>query len=163
MERKSLKNAQILKKDNHSPDESQIIDFQVETPYSLLMGISTKTAAPLILFCVFWACGPGGGNESHPPPEGFAPVYAEMLIWATDTDSLGASGGSARAAQDSILASSGMTREDFNATVEWYNRDVTRWGNLLENVVRYLEEKSRPREENDTPQNPAQPAATQLS
>ena len=55
-----------------------------------------------------------------------------------------------------------MTREDFKATVDWYNRDLTRWGALLQNVVRYLEEKSTLRKKNDPPKDPNTPSASQI-
>jgi hypothetical protein len=118
-----------------------------------------RISAQLLFLLAITSCGPGTGGDDFLPPERFAPVYAEMLIWTTGADSLGRS---ARQAQDSILASSGMTREDFKATVDWYNRDLTRWGVLLQNVVRYLEEKSMLRKKNDPPKDPNTPSASQI-
>ena len=149
------------KKYNHSPDESQIVDFHFETPYSLLIEIPMKNTAPIVFLCALAACGPVTGDESYPGPQEFGPVYAEMLIRATDPATVTSSGASRQGAQDSILASTGMTREEFNATVEWYNQDVKRWGELLQNVVRYLEEESETWEENHPPDGPGQRVPTQ--
>jgi hypothetical protein len=146
------------KKYNHSPDESQIVDFHPETPYSLLIESPMKNPAPIIFLCTLAACGPLSGDSSYRGPEEFGPVYAEMLVRATDPDTITSPGASPQMGQDSILASAGMTREEFNATVEWYNRDVKRWGDLLQNVVRYLEEKSETREGNDSSKGPGLPA-----
>ncbi|MGB5875124.1 MAG: hypothetical protein WBG01_01460 [Bacteroidota bacterium] len=117
-----------------------------------------KNPAHIIILCTLAACSPVTGDNSYRGPEEFGPVYAEMLVRATDPETITSPGASPQMAQDSILASAGMTREDFKATVEWYNRDVKRWGDLLQNVVRYLEEKSETREENDSSKGPGLPA-----
>lgn len=116
-----------------------------------------KSTATLLLLSAVAACGPVAGDDAHPDPEQFAPVYAEMLIHATDPESGRGASGAER--QDSILASAGMTREQFNATVEWYNREPARWGDLLQNVVRYLQEKSDRPGERGPPEAPGQPDA----
>ena len=97
-----------------------------------------KQISIFLLPAIFAACGPGTVEGRHADPDEFAPVYAEMLILAAGPGS----GHSTRMTQDSILASAGMSREQFGATVKWYNQDLTRWGDLLQRVVRYLEEKS---------------------
>jgi len=90
------------------------------------------------------ACGPGSGESQIMNPDEFAPIYATVLIQAAVTDTGKVAHTTARERQDSILTESGITREQFFATLEWHNKDPRRWASLLENVVRHLEEKTEP-------------------
>jgi hypothetical protein len=77
-----------------------------------------------------------------PEPQ-FVSVYARLTTASVTAhpvppDSLG----SARMV-DSILALEGVTREQFNATVNWYNKDVTRWKPFFDEVVAALEDSVR--------------------
>ncbi len=73
----------------------------------------------------------------------FTTVYVDLeaTLWAlkrTTGDTLVI----ARAA-DSVLASHGVTREQYMATVEWYNDDWTRWKGFYDDVGKQLEERSK--------------------
>jgi hypothetical protein len=77
------------------------------------------------------------------PEPKFVSVYAKLTT-ATVTarpvppDSLGSAN-----LVDSILALEGVTREQFNATVHWYDEDVQRWKPFFDEVVLALEDSVR--------------------
>jgi hypothetical protein len=44
---------------------------------------------------------------------------------------------------DSVLALEGVTRDQFETTIRWYNEDVQRWRSFFDEVVRALEDSVR--------------------
>jgi len=90
-------------------------------------------------------------NESaSPPPDAmlpdqFAKAYAALLEAhaarpAITTDSL-----LTTRSADSVLSRLGTTRERFKTTAAWYNRDVQRWRECMEEVARILDERQQKR------------------
>jgi hypothetical protein len=83
------------------------------------------------------------GQSNILPESKFVSVYARLTAVTVTArpvppDSLG----SARLV-DSILTLEGVTREQFDATVRWYNEDVQRWKPFFDQVVRALEDSVR--------------------
>ena len=96
----------------------------------------------MILVLTQDSCSSRAPSNIIPEPK-FVSVYARLTT-ATVTarpvppDSLGSAH-----MVDSILALEGVTREQFNATVRWYNQDVTRWKPFFDEVVQALEDSVR--------------------
>jgi hypothetical protein len=96
--------------------------------------------AMLLLTLLSAGCSRTTGDAGPAPRSGFAAAYAGLLEISgrADLDSI------ARAhAIDSLLTASGMDRARFQAEVEWCNQDVVRWKDVMEEIVRRLEEKQR--------------------
>ena len=71
-------------------------------------------------------------------PDAFAQAYAAMLEAGVTPDS----SGTPRAQRaDSVLRALQIEPERFRASVAYYNRDVRRWGPVLDSVVQYLNRK----------------------
>ncbi len=75
------------------------------------------------------------------PEEKFVSVYADMLVAAVDA--AGAPIDSAARADSArqVLLRDTVSRETFDATVQWYNGDVQRWNGFYEKVARELERR----------------------
>jgi len=105
--------------------------------------------APLLVlgFCTILLLSQTSCQKKEPtsalPESKFVSVYAKLTSASVTArpvppDSLG----SARMV-DSILALEGVTREQFDATVRWYDEDVQRWRPFFDEVVRALEDSVR--------------------
>lgn len=103
---------------------------------------TTLACFSLILLLAQDSCSSRAPSNVIPEPK-FVSVYARLTT-ATVTarpappDSL-----SSAQLADSILALEGVTREQFDATVHWYNEDVTRWKPFFDKVVQALEDSVR--------------------
>lgn len=106
--------------------------------------ITMKPSVPLVCLTAVLLLAISSCREKQPanvlPEPKFVSVYARLTT-ATVTarpvppDSLGSA-----QIVDSILALEGVTREQFEATVHWYNEDVERWKPFFDEVVRALED-----------------------
>jgi len=90
-------------------------------------------------------------QEAVIPEPKFVSVYAKLTTASVTAhpvfiDSLGP----ARMV-DSILATEGVTRQQFNATVAWYNKDVQRWKPFLDEVVKALEDSVKANQNSGKP------------
>ena len=86
-------------------------------------------------------CVPGSPDRSHAPLDRFAGAYAGLL------ETSGGAGVDSLARErsiDSVLAAHGIDRAGFQASVTWCNEDVHRWREVMEEVVRRLEQKQSP-------------------
>jgi len=71
------------------------------------------------------------------PTETFARAYAAILEAGVTADTVASSAQRA----DSILRAMDIQPERFRASIEYCNRDVRRWGPVLDSVVQYLNRK----------------------
>jgi hypothetical protein len=101
----------------------------------------------LFLTCIALLLSQNSCKQKEPskviPEPKFVALYARLTTASVTArpmppDSLG----SARMV-DSILALEGATREQFNATIRWYNEDVRRWKPFFDEVVAALEDSVR--------------------
>ena len=109
--------------------------------------ISMKTPAVLIGFAAFLLLSLSSCQQKRPvdvlPESKFVSVYARLTSASVTArpvppDSMGP----ARVV-DSILTLEGVTRDQFNATIRWYNEDVHRWKPFFDEVVLALEDSVR--------------------
>jgi hypothetical protein len=72
----------------------------------------------------------------------FTGAYAGLLevTRLQDTDSL-----ARQRSIDSVLAANAMDRAAFRECVAWYNEDVVRWKEVMEEVIRELERTHAPK------------------
>jgi len=87
-------------------------------------------------------CGRIGGRGSVMPEKQFARVYAQLLTMGQRGRAEGWDSVRTHQAADSVLRGAGIGRDEYRATVEWLNEDVTRWTRVSEETVRILEERS---------------------
>lgn len=98
--------------------------------------------------CLFLLCtallGCRSSSFDAPPIEhqNFARLYAELLVLAADDSTASLAEAPAGERADSILERAGVSREDYMETVRWYNEDVSRWRELLAEVVVLLEQRA---------------------
>ena len=77
------------------------------------------------------------------PEPKFVSVYARLTTASVTARPLPADSLGPARIVDSILTLEGVTREQFEATVRWYNQDVTRWKPFFDEVVAALEDSVR--------------------
>ncbi len=100
-----------------------------------------RTRSLLLFLFLAFSC---SGKEPAPPPgviapDRFADLYADLLRndlpgFAPPGDTL-----RARGRVDSLLRAYDTTREQVQASVAWYNQDVTRWKLIMDSVTARLE------------------------
>jgi hypothetical protein len=105
----------------------------------------SQILAPLLLLLLPVAC---QRLESPPgpevlPPRTFALVHGELLQLGLERTSLPADSARRRSEVDSVLNHLGVTREQFIASVAWYNQDLRRWKTVLDSCAAVLQEKSK--------------------
>lgn len=66
--------------------------------------------------------------------EKFVPLYAELIVVGQKSRDVGWDRIRSQQEADSLLAKAGVTREDFQATIEWLSADINRWKELSEGV-----------------------------
>ncbi len=115
----------------------------------------SKACLLLLLPMLLSSCGSGSKGREAIKREQFVAVYASLLeedIRARTyvLDSVAAAGNNA-----TVLADAGVTREDFQNTMKWYNADVERWQPFLDDVVRKLEARSLKQMDRRDPSPPA--------
>lgn len=100
-----------------------------------------RTICIAVVLLLAGCAGDRAGNGSSPlPPERFSAVFAELILGSVDLK--GDSLASTRRV-DSILAAQSVTREEFNATMQWCNEDLSRWDGVMEQVVGILDQKTK--------------------
>jgi hypothetical protein len=100
-----------------------------------------RTICIALAIIIAGCAGDRSGKSASPlPTERFSAVYAQLLLASIDLnrDSLGPT-----RRVDSVLAGQSVTREEFNATIQWCNEDMSRWDGVMEEVVRILDEKTK--------------------
>ena len=93
------------------------------------------------LFLLAPGCMPGSPDSTNATLDQFAGAYAGLL------ETSGAAGADSLARErsiDSVLTANGIDRAGFQASVDWCNEDVRRWKEVMEEVVRRLEQKQTP-------------------
>ncbi|MBP1647766.1 MAG: hypothetical protein H6Q30_1211 [Bacteroidetes bacterium] len=74
------------------------------------------------------------------PQPKFVSVYARLTAATVTSRPVRPDSLSSAQMVDSLLALEGVTREQYNATVQWYNEDVQRWKTFFDDVVAALED-----------------------
>ncbi len=74
----------------------------------------------------------------------FARTYADLLESSMRLRAEKADSVRAASVVDSVFLRNGVRREDYEATVIWYNGDVARWKGFTDSVARVLEQKMKP-------------------
>ena len=98
-----------------------------------------------VCFCLLSIL-PGCSGRSHIlPPEKFQDVYERLLVSALDTGKVGIPQRLAEKRVEDILKESQVTREEYLATLEWYNSDRNRWKEFTEKVAEHLQEETTPK------------------
>jgi len=69
----------------------------------------------------------------------FVQLYCDLLRNAQRVRDWGQDSVVARRYADSVMASAGITDEQFESTLRWYNEDIERWREFSEEVTRTLE------------------------
>ena len=69
------------------------------------------------------------------PQEQFAALYARLARASVSSSEAGADTARARGRAEEILRQEGVGRADLDATVRWYNEDVTRWQGFYDRVL----------------------------
>jgi hypothetical protein len=102
--------------------------------YQVSLAFLIATVASCLL-----SCGRQEGVPSQMSEEKFLSVYCTLLKNAQNMKNWGQDPRTASKYADSVLAREGVTREDYDETVRWYNADVQRWKTFSEAVIRELE------------------------
>ena len=104
-----------------------------------------KIRTLLVLLALSLAsCHRDGPSQGQFDQKKFAALYADLLEISMKARRVGSDSTSAARQADSVLATAGVTRGQFEAAMRWYNDDVRRWKPFLDEVVRNLEERTRP-------------------
>lgn len=97
----------------------------------------------LLAVALMAGCTPGKPGSGPVNQHSFAEVYVDMTasVWAakrttSDTTVL------AHVA-DSVIATHGITVEQYRKTFAWYNADVERWRSFYDEATKIFEERSR--------------------
>jgi hypothetical protein len=77
------------------------------------------------------------------PDSTFVSVYAKLTSATVTARPVPPDSLSSARMVDSILNQEGVSREQFNATVQWYDQDVKRWKPIFDEVVLALEDSVR--------------------
>ncbi|HEX9006380.1 MAG TPA: hypothetical protein VF889_03730 [Bacteroidota bacterium] len=81
------------------------------------------------------SCSPRG--EPRPlDQEQFARLYVQLTRAGVSVRDLASDTLAARRRADDVLRRAGVSRSEVEATVRWYNEDVTRWKGLFDEVMR---------------------------
>jgi hypothetical protein len=73
----------------------------------------------------------------------FVPLYAELIVVGQKSRDVGWDRIRSQQEADTLLAQAGVTREDFQATIEWLSADINRWKELSEGVSAHLDTTRR--------------------
>ena len=65
----------------------------------------------------------------------FAQVYFQLTRAGVSVREMGSDTAAARRRADEVLRRAGVSRQEVEATVRWYNEDVTRWKALFDEVM----------------------------
>ena len=92
----------------------------------------------LLLMLVFSHCDHDGRQGDRIQEDTFIEIYSETLIAQTITqgDTL-----RFRARVDSLYRSAGVTKAQFDSTMNWYNRDAARLHTMYAKMLERLEKK----------------------
>jgi hypothetical protein len=107
--------------------------------------MKTPHALPFLMlglcFCVI-SCKQGKPANVIPEPK-FVSLYAKLTTNSVTARPVIPDSLSPARMVDSVLASEGVTRDQFSATVRWYNEDIRRWKPFFDEVVQALEDSVR--------------------
>jgi hypothetical protein len=90
---------------------------------------------PLAACLLAASCGRHEGSRVLGESE-FASVYTRLVRGGSSVREVGSDTALARGRAAEILRASGVSREEVEATVRWYNDDVTRWKGFYDEVMR---------------------------
>jgi hypothetical protein len=65
----------------------------------------------------------------------FASLYLQLVKAGASVREIGGDTSQAHRKAEEVLRSAGVSKEEVDATVRWYNADVTRWKGLYEEVM----------------------------
>lgn len=103
----------------------------------------TRTALILGLILLSSGCSPTPGKRIS---EGkFAQLYADLIVVGQKSYTQGWDRTRSQAEADSLLARAGVTRADYQATLEWLNADIERWKETSEAVTKIIDSTATPR------------------
>jgi hypothetical protein len=105
----------------------------------------TRMALILGLGLVFlsWGCSSSSGKRI--PGGKFAQLYADLIVVGQKSYTQGWDRIRSQAEADSLLARAGVTRADYQATLEWLNEDIERWKETSESVSKIIDSTATPR------------------
>ncbi len=81
----------------------------------------------------------GSCNRGEPRPldqRQFAQLYVQLTRAGVSVRDLASDTLAARRRADEVLRRAGVSRQEVEATVRWYNEDVTRWKGLFDEVMK---------------------------
>jgi len=111
----------------------------------------------IMIVLVLPSCGTGGEGREAIKADKFAEVYTTLLEEGIRDRKNGLDSIASSKNATKILEGTGVTQEDFQNTLRWYNSDVRRWRPFLDDVVKRLEERAN--KEGNTPDpSPLAPA-----
>jgi hypothetical protein len=110
-------------------------------PVFFLQFLMTKTPLLLALICLLWGCSSPAGKRI--PEEKFARLYADLIVTGQKSYTQGWDRTRSLAEADSVMARAGVTRTDFQATLEWMNSDIERWKDASEAVAKIIDSTGR--------------------
>ena len=106
----------------------------------------------ILLVLILPSCGTGAEGREAIKRDKFTEVYTTLLEEGIRDRKNGLDSIASSRNATEILTKAGVTREDFQNTVRWYNSDVQRWRLFLDEVVKRLEERAN--KEGNTPDPP---------
>ncbi len=106
------------------------------------------TAITIFLCIVSGACTTHDKSKNTVETEVFEEVYSQLLdssaVPQQTTDT------TVSPVARRILERNGVSLEQFNATVNYYNDDTKKWGEFYANIVKRFDEKHRKKEKRDS-------------
>ncbi len=106
------------------------------------------TAITIFMCIVLSACTTQDESKNTIEAEVFEEVYAQLLdssaVPQQTTDT------TLSPVARRILERNGVSLEQFNATVNYYNADTKKWGEFYTNIVQRFDEKHRKKEKRDS-------------
>jgi hypothetical protein len=96
----------------------------------------------LPIFCLFACLLPEDNRPLGALDEPrFVGVYCDLLEESLRSRNVSAEPDTALSNAAAVLNRKGISRDAFESTYNWYNEDITRWKNFMEEVTRELERR----------------------
>jgi hypothetical protein len=114
----------------------------MNTKCTLIYKMTHKFIIIIVIAIVYIGCEKKSSETIS--PEKFASIYVDVRLsgaWETNIDSLLIT--TNREKTDSILARHGVTIEKIKSTIDTYNKDVSKWKEFYDVVIRKLTELNK--------------------
>ena len=98
-----------------------------------------------ILLGLFSSCSHREGNppDSILPPGSFAATYVHLVKLGVQPTTVPADSSRHRIRVDSLFSEIGVTREQFQASVKWYNAEPARWREVMDSAASILDREQK--------------------